>query len=194
MRRSHKQATAFSLFSALLSLNILVVQPTFAAEPTSAPQQTFEYGPVFSQFGKHAPVKGISFARDQQFKVAFDVADGAVPGELNRRFDSLARFINMHVANGVKLENLHLALVVHGSATLDTLQSEVYLAKMGAANENQVLLKALMDKGVNVVVCGQSAAAKGVESKDLISGINVDLSAMTAHARLAQDGFSINPF
>ncbi|MEM7267022.1 MAG: hypothetical protein AAF370_13880, partial [Pseudomonadota bacterium] len=73
----------------------------------------FDYGPVFNTFGKHAHVEGVSFPENQTFKVAFDVAKAASPGEVNRKFESLARFINMHVANGVKQENLSLALVVH---------------------------------------------------------------------------------
>ena len=77
----------------------------------------FDYGPVFDTFGKHAHVEGVSFPENQTFKVAFDVAKAASPGEVNRKFESLARFINMHVANGVKQENVSLALVVHGSAT-----------------------------------------------------------------------------
>ena len=34
------------------------------------------------------------------FKIAFDVADGAKKGEQNNSINSLARFINMHVAHG----------------------------------------------------------------------------------------------
>ena len=52
----------------------------------------------------------------------------------------------------------------------------------------------MMEKGVDVIVCGQSAAAHGVEKNALIDGVKMDLSAMTAHARLAQKGYSVNPF
>lgn len=154
----------------------------------------FEYGPVFSAFGKHASVEGVSFSKNQTFKVAFDVAKAAKPGEVNRKFESLARFINMHVANGVKQENLSLALVVHGSATEEMLKSEFFKKRKEQPNGNEVLLTALMEQGVEVIVCGQSATAHGVEKSALIDGVNMDLSAMTAHARLAQKGYSVNPF
>ena len=154
----------------------------------------FEYGPVFSSFGKHAPVDGVSFTENQVFKVAFDVAKAAKPGEVNRKFESLARFINMHVANGVKQENLSLALVVHGSATEEMLKGEFFKQRKGQHNGNEVLLTALMEQGVEVIVCGQSATAHGIEKSALIDGVKMDLSAMTAHARLAQKGYSVNPF
>ena len=154
----------------------------------------FEYGPVFSSFGNHAPVEGVSLAKVETFKVAFDVAKAASPGEVNRKFESLARFINMHVANGVKQENLSLALVVHGSATEEVLKTANFKERKGLPNGNETLLVALMEKGVDVIVCGQSAAAHGVEKNALIDGVKMDLSAMTAHARLAQKGYSVNPF
>lgn len=154
----------------------------------------FEYGPVFSSFGKHAPVEGVSFAKDETFKVAFDVAKAAKPGEVNRKFESLARFINMHVANGVKQDNLSLALVVHGSATEEMLKSEFFKKRKEQPNGNEALITALMEQGVEVIVCGQSAAAHGVEKDALIEGVKMDLSAMTAHARLAKRGYSVNPF
>ena len=155
----------------------------------------FEYGPVFNAFGKHAPVDGVSFTENQTFKVAFDVAKAAKPGEVNRKFESLARFINMHVANGVKQENLSLALVVHGSATEEMLKNDLFKQqRKGQLNGNEALLTALMKRGVEVIVCGQSAAAHGVEKNALIEGVKMDLSAMTAHARLAKRGYSVNPF
>lgn len=154
----------------------------------------FDYGPVFDTFGKHAHVEGVSFPENQTFKVAFDVAKAASPGEVNRKFESLARFINMHVANGVKQQNLSLALVVHGSATEEMLKGEFFKQRKGQRNGNEVLLTALMEQGVEVILCGQSATAHGIEKSALIDGVKMDLSAMTAHARLAQKGYSVNPF
>ena len=43
-------------------------------------------------------------------------------------------------------------------------------------------------------VCGQSAAYYGVATDDLLPGVEMALSAMTAHALLQQQDYSINPF
>jgi len=177
-----------TLILALGALTVISVSWQVSAETE------FRYGPVFENFGKHAPVEGVSFAEDQTFNVAFDVAKAAKAGEVNRKFESLARFINMHVANGVKLENLSLALVVHGSATEEMLKTSHFKQRTGEPNGNEALLAQLMSKGVKVIVCGQSAAAHKVEINALIEGVSMDLSAMTAHARLAEKGYSVNPF
>ncbi|MGO3645461.1 MAG: DsrE family protein, partial [Pseudoalteromonas sp.] len=78
--------------------------------------------PIIKDFGRfyevpnHAPID-----KQTKFKVAFDVGGGAEKGAKNNYIDSLARFINLHVAHGVKLENIQLALVVHGGASVDVL-------------------------------------------------------------------------
>ena len=84
------------------------------------------------------------------FKIAFDVADGAKKGEQNNSINSLARFINMHVANGVPAENIHLALVVHGKAGFDLLKSRLYQEKFNSTNANSALLQDLMKNQVQI--------------------------------------------
>ncbi|QPG06705.1 DsrE family protein [Salinimonas marina] len=176
----------------LTSAFILIVAMSLTT--VQAGESAFKAGPVFEKFGKHAAVPGVTIAPEQSFKVAFDVADGAQTGALNQHFNKLARFINMHVANGARLENLQLALVVHGSATLDVVNNKYYKKRTGEKNANAELLKALQEKGVRVIVCGQSSAKHGVSKDMLIEGVEMDLSAMTAHARLAQEGYTTNPF
>ena len=74
------------------------------------------------------------------------------------------------------------------------LKGEFFKQRKGQRNGNEVLLTALMEQGVEVILCGQSATAHGIEKSALIDGVKMDLSAMTAHARLAQKGYSVNPF
>ena len=94
---------------------------------TSAQTVEFKDGPVIMGFGKNAPVSTHTVVKDAVFKVAFDVGSTSDnKDEVNRKFNSLARFINMHVAAGVKKENIQLALVVHGKATLDLLDHTHY--------------------------------------------------------------------
>ncbi|RDV25505.1 hypothetical protein DXV75_09405 [Alteromonas aestuariivivens] len=154
----------------------------------------FVSGTAIPDYGKYAQVPGVKFNAESRFQVVFDVAEGGKPGELNRRFNSLARFLNMHVGHGAVLENLDLVLVVHGSATLDLLNDEQYQARKSQKNANAGLLAALQKAGVKVWVCGQSAAGHEVEEADLLPGVEVALSAMTAHAQLQQQGYTLNPF
>ena len=128
------------------------------------------------------------------FKIVFDVADGAKEGEQNNAINSLARFINMHVAHGVKPENIQLALVVHGSASVDVLANSEYKKRFNADNKNQALIEQLLTNNTKVYVCGQSATHFKVTPELLIDGVNMSLSAMTAHAQLQQQGYTLNPF
>ncbi|MGY0636223.1 MAG: DsrE family protein [Paraglaciecola chathamensis] len=167
----------------ILSANV----PAFAAQ--------FSDGPVISGYGKHAPVKqDMRLEKNTKLKVVFDVSQAGKDGTPNRGYDSVARFLNMHVANGVDINNIDLAIVVHGSATNEMRSAKAYKAKYGKENPNIELLSMLMKSGVQIVQCGQSAAYHQMANEDMIDGVEMALSAMTAHALLARDGFSQNPF
>ncbi|MGB1262359.1 MAG: DsrE family protein [Cognaticolwellia sp.] len=157
--------------------------------------ETFSAGPVIENFGKHAKVQqDLVLDKNASFKVAFDISEQAKVGEVNRKIDTLARFINMHVANGVEAKNIHLALVVHGKAGFDLVKNSLYQEKFLHNNANSALLTALMKNQVQVYLCGQSAAYFGISNNMLQPGIHMALSAMTAHAVLHNQGYSVNPF
>nr|WP_241664543.1 DsrE family protein [Ningiella ruwaisensis] len=181
--------TAFSRVLAVLLLLALTQNNAYAVDLPG-----FEDGPVIQGFGKHAKVPSASLSSRDTFKIAFDVAAGAGAGEVNRKFDSLARFINMHVASGVPKENIELVLVVHGKASIDLLKSPIYARVYETDNANVPLLQSLMDNGVRIILCGQTAKAYEISVDQLVDGISVELSAMTAHALLQQQGFTVNPF
>jgi intracellular sulfur oxidation DsrE/DsrF family protein len=173
---------------------LLIVFAFFIVLPAVAQQSTFKHGPVFEKFGMTAEVPTHTVSEDAKFNVAFDVARAGKEGELNIRFESLARFINMHVKAGVKQENIRLALVVHGSAIFDLLNNESYQKEYLADNANQALVLALLQNNVRVIMCGQSAASRKLDVTQLVDGVEVELSAMTAHALLQQEGYTVNPF
>ncbi|MGB5483916.1 MAG: DsrE family protein [Parasphingorhabdus sp.] len=166
------------------------------AQPAYAQMENFKPGPVFEDFGPIAPVEQSKpLATDTMFNIAFDVAKAADPDKLNRTIESAARFINMHVAAGVPEENIQLAIVVHGGASFDLTHQEFFAAhKNGAKNASAKAIAQLQDHGVKFYLCGQSAAAHGISNADLLPGIQMSLSAMTAHALLQQQDFTINPF
>ena len=166
------------------------------AHPASAQMENFKTGPVFKDFGPTAPVEQSEpVAKDAMFKVSFDVAKAAEPGKLNRTIESAARFINMHVAAGVPEENIRIAIVVHGGAAFDLTHQEFFMAhKDGAENASAAAIAQLQDHGVTFYLCGQSAAAHGISNADLLPGVQMSLSAMTAHALLQQQNYTINPF
>ncbi len=167
-----------------LALAALIASPSAAQQ---ANREAFSTGLVFEEFGPHAPVETAepipSFSR---FEIAFDVATAAEEGTRNRGFESAARFMNMHVAAGVPEDRIKLVVVVHGTAAGDLVT--------GNGNGSEAMIRAMMERGVRFIICGQSMAARGVNPDELIEGVETQLSAMTAHALLQQQGYTVNPF
>ncbi len=156
----------------------------------------FSMGPVFEDYGPAAEVAAtMPIPEGATFRVAMDAAKQADEG-VNLTMFSASRLINMHAKAGLPVDATQVAVVVHGKATLDLLTDGAYAARFdGADNPNTSLIAALTDQGVRIILCGQSAAAQGVdETADLLPGVEVALSAMTAHALLQADGYTLNPF
>lgn len=175
----------------------------FATSASAQDMSAFKTGPVFAEFGPHAPVEGMgTVPADTEFAIAFDVATPAEAGQRNRGFESAARFINMHVAAGVDPDNIRIAVVVHGKASMDLLDNTAWAARQPAGAEEEeapdnpsaAMIRAMLDAGVRVILCGQSGVAYGIKQEELIPGVEVALSAMTAHALLQQRGYTVNPF
>ncbi len=160
------------------------------AVPVLAGPEAFKPGAVVPDYGSSASVPGTEFPADTRFKVAFDVAEAGPDGDANPKLVSAARFLNMHAAAGVPVENMSLAVVVHGGAWKDLLTDEA----RGGTNPNARLIAELVAVGTTLELCGQTAAMRDVAQEDLLPGVTIALSAMTAHALLQQQGYTLNPF
>jgi intracellular sulfur oxidation DsrE/DsrF family protein len=165
-----------------------VILLALAALPAiaSADLSSFTTGPAIEDYGPVTDVDvTLPVPDDAVFQHVFDVASQAEDGEPNRTLVSAARFINMHTRAGTEAENINLAIVVHGAAVHDV---------SGEDSSSADLVATLLDHGVRFIVCGQSAAYYNVMTEDLLPGVEMALSAMTAHALLQQQGYTLNPF
>ncbi|MEO1656226.1 MAG: DsrE family protein [Pseudomonadota bacterium] len=179
----------FRIIAAALTLPYLVLTAA------NAQPESFGPGPLIPEFGVIADVEGREALPDNAaFKVAYDVTAGAEPGEVSRSLTTGARFLNMHAAAGVKPENMQLAFVLHGSSVFDVVRDARYQAQHGEDNATAALVEELLKHNVQIFVCGQSAAYQDVATDDLLPGVKMSLSAMTAHALLQQEGYTLNPF
>ncbi|MFV8817689.1 DsrE family protein [Haliea sp. E17] len=160
------------------------------AMPALAGPDAFKPGAVVPDYGSYAPVPGTKLPAETRFKVAFDVAEAGPEDDINRKLVSAARFLNMHEAAGVPVENISLAVVVHGGAWKDLLTNKA----RGSTNPNATLIAELVAAGTRIELCGQTAAMRDVVKEDLLPGVTIGLSAMTAHALLQQEGYTLNPF
>ena len=163
-------------------LSVLLILPI----ATHADLSSFSTGPAIKDYGPVADIEiTLPVPKDVVLRHSFDVAERAEDGELNRTLVSAARFINMHARAGVDAKRIGVAIIVHGTAVHD-----VSSGTSGSAG----LVAALIDHGARIIVCGQSAAYYDVTKDDLLPGIEMTLSAMTAHALLQQQGYTLNPF
>jgi intracellular sulfur oxidation DsrE/DsrF family protein len=166
-----------------------------ATTTTNAGKEDFSKGPVFQEHGENAVVEGgLNNPQEQNFKVVFDISERDENGGISQKLNSVARFINMHARAGVPLENMDVAVVVHGKAGFDLMNNDAHNARFETDNPSNGLLNALLNSGVEVYICGQSAAFSGIEASDLNPKVQMSLSAMTANALLQQRGFTLNPF
>jgi intracellular sulfur oxidation DsrE/DsrF family protein len=146
----------------------------------------FSTGPAIEDFGPVADVDvTYPVPEDAVLRHSFDVGTQAEDGALNRTLESAARFINMHARAGIDLDRIELAVVVHGKAVHDVADE---------SSSSAELVAALVEHGVSIIVCGQSAAYYDVSTDELLPGVDMAVSAMTAHALLQQQGYTLNPF
>ena len=171
----------------------LIAACAFAA-PVQAQDFLSESGPVFSEFGRWAPVENMQPVEGQVFKAVFDTSEGAKDGAINWRFDSAARYINLLAHNGVPAEYIHVAIVVHSSASWDVTNDTAYSRKYpGRTNPNREVVAEMLEKGVRFFICGQAAASHGIRNEDLLPGVTMTLSQTVASSVLHNEGFTNIP-
>ncbi|NJB70057.1 intracellular sulfur oxidation DsrE/DsrF family protein [Saonia flava] len=154
-------------------------------------------GPVIEEYGPVYKVVNPDFKVDTstELKVVFDVMNSPDDkGSINASIETAARFFNMHAQAGIPLNQLHAALVVHNKAAKDIMTNEAYREKYQRDNPNLKLINLLIDSGVQVVFCGQSAAARGVSKEEMIPRVQVSLSAMTALIQLQNQNYRLIKF
>lgn len=161
-----------------------------ASQGTMAGPEDFHPDGLIKGYGKFADVPAAKpLPADTHFKVAMDVVDGGVTGEVNSLFAIAAGFINLQHANGIPPEQVDIALVVHGPAHRDLLNDKAY----GGDNPNAELLAILQSYGVKVLYCGQNAIKNDIGARDLLPGVEMTHSATTTHVLLQQQGYSLRP-
>ena len=173
----------------------LLVTMLLSASAVSA--QSSAAGPIIESAGAVFRIENPDFATpaDMDFKVAFEVAAPAPsPDQLNVTLNSVARFLNMHAQAGVPRDRVQAAVVVHGPAGWEMVDDEAYRERNGVPNPNAALIRELHEAGVKVILCGQTAASRGIPRDRLLPEVQMALSAMTAFLVLQEEGFRVNPW
>ena len=160
----------------------------WSQEPSTGPYVNAG-GPAFEVKDRDVPLR-----EGHKYRVVFEATE--YPGEkssLNRELTVVARFMNMHGKNGVPLEDIDVAVVLHGQALMAALNDEAYQAYNKVDNPNLELLQDLADAGVKFYACGQSLGFRGLDKSVLVEPVKVGLSAMTMLVTLQADGYAFLP-
>ena len=143
--------------------------------------------------GKFHPIPNPEHAapKDLIYRVAWDVTVGPEkPGDVTSGFRTPANFLMMTDSSGIPRRNVHLAMIVHGTATRSLLQNDAYKAATGVDNPNIALLEALNGAGVEVIVCGQALINRNVPRDKLLPFVKTSISATLARAVLNAQGYA----
>ncbi|WP_340073631.1 DsrE family protein [Leptobacterium sp. I13] len=154
-------------------------------------------GPIIENYGFVYEVTNPDFKTDPQtsFKVVFDVdRTFEANDKTNPLIETAARFLNLHAQNGIAKEQMKVALVVHGSAAQDILNDKAYAAKFGINNPNTLLIEALDNAGVDIILCGQTAAHRNVAKENALPQVQFALSAITALIQLQNNNYRLIKF
>ena len=159
--------------------------------------QTKKSGPIIADFGAVWEVGMADYVTDtsKEFKAVFDIMHSPDDHKvINTTMETVARFLNMHAQSGVPAEQLKIALVVHNEASKDIITNEAYQKRYGTNNPNYNLVMALLDAEGQIIFCGQSSLARGFPKEELIEGVQLSLSAMTALIQLQDENYKLIKF
>ena len=124
----------------------------------------------------------------QELKVAFSVAALAFEGDLPASIFHL-QLITKNIADwNAKAQ---VIVVFHTSAGHVTLHDEAYNADrmVSTGNPYKEFVADLMKRGVQVELCGATAAVHHWGNEDLLPSIKVNTNAMARITQLVQDAF-----
>lgn len=155
-------------------------------------------GPVIQSTGMSFKVDNPTFDVPEGFvfKAVFELnAGGSDTVRVNQQLGTLARFHNLHVRNGIPGDRVKTAAVVHGDGWTALLNDSAFVARYGGkGNPSKQLVQELLQNGTQLVLCGQTAGSRGIRREELLPGVKVAISAMTALNVLQAQGFQFNPW
>lgn len=176
-----------SVMSLMVTLVVLLASPAAFAEG-------FWHNPVIQGAGQvHAlPDAAYQPDPDATYKIVFGMTVGSKdPAKVNPAVEHVARLVNLYADAGVPMDHLKIVAVAGGPATIIALDNEHYKDRFGTDNPNLPIISELEKQGVEIAVCGQSAAAMGIKYDWISPDITLTLSAMTTLIELQKQGYAL---
>lgn len=129
------------------------------------------------------------------YKIIVELTEnGSKPDTLNEYIEALATLVNLHGAEGVPREKIHMVVVLRKMATYAVFGNDMYKEKFKCDNPNLTLLKELQDAGVEFYVCGQTMLKRNIDTNKLAPGTKVASAGLTALTTYQLQGYSLIKF
>lgn len=117
------------------------------------------------------------------------IKDSAAAKDFSEGLSEVGRIINLHIASGIPKNKLSVVVVVHGPALYALYTNQQYHKKWGIDNPNIPLINELMKNGVKFIACGQAMNFFDVKKEDMVSNINISLTAQTVLSHYQLKGY-----
>jgi intracellular sulfur oxidation DsrE/DsrF family protein len=132
---------------------------------------------------------------DQQYNIVIDLkSESPDPAKINPGLNNVARMLNLHAAGGIKPENMHVVVAIHGNATYTVLDKKGYIKKYAMENPNMELISELKNSGVKLYICGQSLIARNNGFENINPDITISLSMLTVVTEHQGKGYGLLQF
>ncbi|HJS54476.1 MAG TPA: DsrE family protein [Chitinophagaceae bacterium] len=153
--------------------------------------------PVIKSYGSVYHIPNAAHKPDPKinYKIIVELTENAAkPDSLNEYLEAIATLINLHAAEGVPKENIHVVVVLRKMATYAVFGNEMFKEKFKADNPNLELLKELHDAGTEFYVCGQTMVKRNISETKLVPQAKVASSVLTAITTYQLKGYTMIKF
>lgn len=187
---------AVGLLLSAASLSVAVASPADHAANSGAPASrdavTWVY-PVIPKFGAVHPRPDAAVQPDPgaDYKIFVDVV--STPKDMGKTFpslDRLARLVNLMGFAKVPADHVHIVALLDEKAALAALDNAHYRKEFKRGNPNLEVLRALRKAGVQLLICSQALAGRGLKDSDIDPSVTVSLSALTDPVVYGHEGYT----
>ena len=149
------------------------------AEPKKEEKKPAAVSPVVPGYGAVVEIPNAVELPQKDGKVVFDVTAVKDAAKPPAGLERVATLLNLAGAFGPSV-NTKVVVVLHGDATAVALDDDAYKAVTGQPHPASDLLAKLTKAGVEVQVCGQSLARKGLDARGVRKDVQIAASAVSA--------------
>ncbi len=162
------------------------------AEPKKEEKKPAAVSPVVPGYGAVVEIPNAVELPQKDGKVVFDVTAVKDAAKPPAGLERVATLLNLAGAFGPSV-NTKVVVVLHGDATAVALDDAAYKLATGQPHPATDLLDKLIKAGVEVQVCGQSLARKGLDARGVRKDVQVAASAVSAVINWQSRGYAYIP-